>query len=95
MGHAVTNTKDIPFMMMWVWSVASMFWFHAKLSAKRGVVLGVSFGAAIALRVVGGLLPLLWCCVFAWRYKDYWKSVVSVVLNACGSLVLLWPLLWG
>lgn len=94
-GHAVTNPKDIPFMMIWVWSAVSMFWFHERPSVKRGVVLGVVCGAAIALRVVGGLIPVFWCLVFAWRYRQDWKALISVCLNSVGAVIVLWPYLWG
>jgi hypothetical protein len=94
-GHAVTNMKDIPFMMMWVVSVGSMLWVHDKPTVKRGAVLGCVMGATMALRIVGGLVPLLWCGVFAWRYRTQWKVVLAVVLNAAASLVVLWPFLWG
>jgi hypothetical protein len=93
-GHAIGNMKDIPFMVMWVFSTAGIFWFHDKPSAPRGALLGCLFGATIALRVVGALLAVVWCVVFAWRYRDRWKSVLSVVLNSIGALVLMWPLLW-
>ena len=93
-GHAVTNMKDIPFMVMWILATGCVLSFDRSPSVKRGVVLGCVFGAAIALRVVGGLIPLLWCCVFAWRYREQWKAVLTVVLNAVGAVVLLWPFLW-
>lgn len=98
-AHSFFNSKDIPFLVMLIVS----FYFYFKLINKKNVaniiVLGVSVGALINLRVVGVFYLFMFSLFFILQrdIKNYSKVNYVLVLIFVSTIVYftLTPILWN
>lgn len=99
-AHSFFNSKDIPFMSMFV----ICLYFNAIAFRKKTVInfiiLGISIGLLINLRIMGGLLPcfiLLFLIIDAVKEKKYnYHLKLGIIFLATTTIVLYatWPFLW-
>lgn len=100
-AHSFFNTKDVPFMAMFLISL-----YLAAIAFKRKtfvsfIVLGIATGLLINLRIMGVLLP---CCIIllliidALIEKKYFHHLnLALVFLFVSTIVLYvsWPFLWN
>ncbi|MGV3522771.1 MAG: glycosyltransferase family 39 protein [Candidatus Sericytochromatia bacterium] len=97
-AHSFFNSKDIPFMSvfiicLWAWERAL-----TEPKIKRFVILGVLCGLLINLRIVGLMMMVLPLPLLLAKYSGKWHAGGKVILfwqgSAWGTLYLTWPYLW-
>ncbi len=100
-AHSFINTKDIPFLSMFIVSLYYMAVAFKNKTLLNFTILGFSFGILINLRIMGVLLPsaaLLFLLIDALKDKTYLlhlKLTVTLLLSAVLLLILTWPFLWS
>jgi hypothetical protein len=76
-GHMFINSKDIPFAVLYIWSLYYLLRFLNQFpNIEMGTLLklGLTIGFAMGTRV-GGMILLSYCYVFgALRYFNFWIS---------------------
>lgn len=99
-AHSFFNTKDIPFMAMFI----ICLYLNAKAfktkQIKYFILLGFSYGLLINLRLMGALLPFL---STLFLFFDYWiekdktnlKLWLILTVISCLTLYVSWPYLWN
>ena len=105
-GHAFVNTRDIPAMVLFLLSMATLLAFLETRTVKRAVLHGIACGMLLALRV-GGLFVPIYVVLFLGiellrEYRDGyaipWKKtslLLAVFFSVFAlSTVIFWPLLW-
>ena len=99
-AHSFFNTKDIPFMSMFLICFYLCALAFKKKTVLRFVMLGAGTGLLINLRIMGVLMV---CCVLFFlaidmlRDKSYRQSVnlaAIFTMATLGILVASWPYLW-
>lgn len=99
-AHSFFNSKDIPFLSMFIISIYFTVKALDKKSIASFVLLGISIGLLINFRIMGVMLPvfiLLWLAVDAFcekRYLFHLKLTAILVLTSCITLYASWPFLW-
>ena len=106
-GHSFINHKDLPFAAAYAWVLASLVTLIDTTApkARHWVVVGIAFGACLAVRV-GGVL-LLPTIGIAWMYltfsdgtsfrfnlKTAWRNTAFFCLqlvSAFATMMALWP----
>lgn len=100
-AHSFFNTKDVPFMSMFLICFYLCARAFNKKTIFRFVFLGVGIGVLINLRIMGVLMA---CCVLFFLAidmvidKSYRRSIgllIVFVLSALCILVGTWPFLWS
>ena len=99
-AHSFFNSKDIPFMSMFVIA----FYFTARAFTNKSVsnfiLMGIAIGLLINLRIMG---VLILACVIPFliydgiRSKRYLQNTIFVGALLCSSILVLyasWPFLW-
>ena len=100
------NSKDIPFMVLFILSCLSQVWFLDSPSLLRAALHGLACAAAIATRVPALMLPLLTLTFMVLsvffskeeqkvKFKHYFLPALFLVLVCGGLVVLFYPLLWS
>ncbi|MBL4734504.1 MAG: glycosyltransferase family 39 protein [Flavobacteriales bacterium] len=96
-AHSFFNSKDIPFMSMFVICLYFNAIAFRKKTVNHFIVLGISIGLLINLRIMGALLP---CCIFlflivdAAKEKEYMHHLkLGLILLGTSAVVLYttWP----
>jgi hypothetical protein len=99
-GHSFFNSKDIPFMGMFIISLYYTVKSFSFKSTKNFVVLGVCLALLINMRVMGVLLAF---CIAGMLLIDVFlrkerrqdlKFILTVTLSAFVVLYCTWPFLW-
>jgi heme/copper-type cytochrome/quinol oxidase subunit 2 len=99
-AHSFFNTKDIPFLSMFI---ISFYYFAIAFKNKsiyNFIVLGICAGILINLRIMGVLIPsmaLLFLLIDAVKKKAYQLNIKLGFILLTTSTVLLivsWPYLW-
>jgi hypothetical protein len=100
-ANAFYNSKDIPFLVLYVYSLFSLVWFLDRPSPGRGLVHALICAALIAVRLPGVILPaltLLGLGIEVICKRTGWKiaapSFALYLVAAVGGCVLAWPALW-
>jgi hypothetical protein len=99
-SHSFFNTKDIPFMSMFIICLYFNAIAFREKTIKSFIILGISIGLLINMRIMGVLLP---CCVLLFLFIDAMKEKkyinhlkLGLIFLAIAALVLYatWPILW-
>lgn len=100
-AHSFFNSKDVPFMSMWLICLYFIaISFHQK-SLKKFMLLGVLIGLLINLRIVG---IMILCIVLLFLFLDAFKEnkiflnlkyILTLLIFSFGSLFITWPFLWS
>lgn len=93
-AHSFFNTKDMPFVSMFIISLYLCKKFLDNKSLKHTLLLGASFGILINLRLMGALLPFITLIVLA---REYRKNIFHTLILITTTIVVLyasWPFLW-
>jgi hypothetical protein len=99
-AHSFFNTKDIPFMSMFI--ICFFFIVIAFSRKKSGYFLlaGLCSGLLVNIRVMGVLIPfmtILFLLIDLVKEKDRKQILLSLfiyILSAAGILIISWPYLW-
>jgi hypothetical protein len=99
-AHSFFNTKDIPFMSMFI--ICFFFIAIAFLRKKSGyfILAGLCSGLLVNIRVMGILIPFLtifFLLIDLVKEKEKKKIVLFLfvyIISACGILFISWPYLW-
>jgi hypothetical protein len=100
-ADAFYNSKDIPFLVFYIFSIASLIWFLDRPSLLRAVVHGGVTAAMLDVRLPGLVIPALTLAglgieVLA-RRIPLRKALLGGLLYGVvcsGVLVAIWPVLW-
>ncbi len=99
-AHSFFNTKDIPFMAMFI----ICLYLNAKAfqtkQIKHFILLGISYGLLINLRLMGVILPfittvLLFLDYYKKKDKTNLKLWLLLAITSCITLYISWPYLWN
>jgi hypothetical protein len=99
-AHSFFNTKDIPFMSMFI---ICFFFIAIAFSRKKNgyfLLAGLCSGLLVNIRVMGILIPLLTILFFLIdlaKEKNKKQILISLfvyILSAAGVLIISWPYLW-
>jgi dolichyl-phosphate-mannose-protein mannosyltransferase len=99
-AHSFFNTKDIPFMSMFMICLFLCAVVFKKKSVVNFIMLGISIGLLINLRVMGVILPF---CIFTFllfdayfEKKSFYNLQLGMVLlvTIVLTVYLTWPYLW-
>lgn len=100
-SHSFFNTKDIPFMSLFIISI----YYSVKAFDKKTVVnfikLGICIGLLINLRIMGIIMPaLIILALIIDSIKDahilpQLKFILIFILSSCLTLYITWPFLWS
>lgn len=104
-GHSFFNSKDIPLLSMFIICFYLIAVAFDKKKTWLFIILGISVGYLINIRIIGGMLlflvPLMLLTDLIWRRKDdqttklKYISLISLFLfSACFTAYATWPLLW-
>lgn len=103
-AHGFYNSKDIPFLAMFVVGALTLLRYLDRKTAARAIVHGVVCAVLVDTRIVGILLPALTVVFVGWdlvrrRARPARGSAGAASLGAfaaawAGLTVLLWPTLW-
>lgn len=100
-GHSFFNTKDIPFMAMFMISLYQSAIALESRTVKSVLVLGICIGLLINLRLMGVILLvalvviLLIQGIAESRFAHHRKLVLIIVLTSAAVLYITWPYLWA
>lgn len=100
-AHSFFNTKDIPFLAMFIISFYYMAVAFKNKTLLNFLIFGASIGVLINLRIMGVLLPsaaLLFLSIDAIKKKEYFlnlKLAATFLITAIALLILTWPFLWS
>ena len=99
-AHSFFNSKDIPFLSLFLICFYSLVCSLDKRSIKNFVIFGLLSGLLINLRVIGVILPIMVFFLFVLEayqskeYKPYLKLYGIFLLSLSLSLYISWPYLW-
>ncbi len=100
-ADAFYNSKDIPFLVLYIFSLYSMLWFLEKPNLWRGMLHALVSALLIAVRLPGVIIPALTLPGVAYQavFKlNPWKKVlINIVIYLVlliGGCILFWPALW-
>jgi 4-amino-4-deoxy-L-arabinose transferase-like glycosyltransferase len=101
-GQAFYNSKDLPFLALMTVSFFTLQRFAEEKTLKWSILHGISSGLAVAIRILGLLVP-----AFTVFYlirdrlgldKERWPSILVRASTYgtlfFGTMVLFWPILW-
>ncbi len=100
-GHSFINTKDLPFLSMYIIAMYMTAIAFRRKTIRNGVLLGISIALVVNMRILGIMIPTL---VFAMVAVDLFREhKVKVNLLFGGTIALvssillyvIWPYLWG
>ena len=103
-AHSFFNSKDIPFLSMFMICLYLSYWAFMKGGAWRFLALGVAAGVLINLRIMGVTLFVLIVCMqvldmlqasSAGDRRRVLGSVLVFVLSCAVTLYAVSPYLWG
>ena len=104
-AHAFYNSKDIPFMAMFIVCVYTLLRHLDGRSLRTSILHGACCAVLVDIRIVGVFVPLLTLALFIYdmsRRKPEGRSAGRIALKFgafCAALVpltiLLWPTLWS
>lgn len=99
-GHSFSNSKDLPFAVLFVSSILAIVHFVEKPDVGRALLLGLALGGAISLRIAGVILFgfLFVAVVLTWsRQRDGIRRFLPAGLLAGAVAVIVvfatWPYL--
>ena len=99
-GHSFFNTKDIPFMAMFL---ISLYYYVVAFRNKKiinFIILGISIGLLINIRIMGIIIPCLIIPLFIIdairdkKYNHHLKLGTIFILTSLITLFITWPHLW-
>ena len=99
-AHSFFNTKDIPFMSMFVICLYLSAIALDKRTIMSFILLGIGVGILINLRIMGVLLPFcvgVFLIIDMIKDKKYWQHIKLGLLFTVAFVFILyvcWPLLW-
>jgi hypothetical protein len=100
-ADAFYNSKDVPFLVFYTFSILSMLWFLDRPGPLTGLIHGGVTAAMLAVRLPGLVIPAL--TVFGLGIELFTRrsrlrrglTAGAIYLAAlAGFLVLTWPILW-
>ena len=100
-GHSFFNSKDIPFLSMFM---VSLYYTAVALqhkTCKNFIILGVCAGILTNIRIMGVMLPCLVGCFLLLdmlkekSYRFYAKRLAILAFVSCITLYASWPYLWN
>lgn len=99
-AHSFFNTKDIPFMSMFIICLYLNARAFQTKKIKHFILLGISYGLLINLRLMGVLLPFLTTVLLVLDYykeknKTNIKLWAILALTSFITLYISWPYLWN
>lgn len=100
LGHAFINTKDIPFLSMFMICIYLLHRVYLSASIRNILLLAIGTGFLINLRILGVMMIAAYCyfAFFSWlKHKSFLKTLLDTILFfGIASLVLYvtWPFLW-
>ena len=100
-GHSFFNTKDIPFLSMFV--ISSFYAIRAldRKTIRSFLILGICSGLLTNMRIMGIMVPaavLLFLAIDAVVLRRPWHSLKLGLLLVCSFALVLyvtWPFLWN
>lgn len=98
-GHAFFNSKDIPFLSMYIFCFYALYNYLQKPKFKQLVIMSVLAGWLINFRVMGILffgsviLVIVLQAIQQKKIKQLWHTVFFIVI-AVSCLISAWPYLW-
>ena len=99
-GHSFFNTKDIPFLSMFL---ISLYYYVVAFNKKRVIniiILGVSTGLLINIRIMGTMLMMIIILLIIIdairdkKYNHHLKLGTIFILTSLITLFITWPHLW-
>ncbi|KJJ84296.1 conserved hypothetical protein, membrane [Candidatus Omnitrophus magneticus] len=102
-AHAFYNSKDLPFLSVFIISIYTLFWYLERKSFFRAFCHALVCGILIDIRIMGIMVPLF--TVFAFsvdflaqgRRENFLKNIFSVFVYCLFLvifIILFWPMLW-
>lgn len=98
-AHAFFNSKDIPFLCMYVICYYALFNYLLKSSYRNIIILALCAGLLVNFRIMGILFfsTALFCILVNWIQKRKFRFGIHsllFILLAAGALYASWPYLW-
>ena len=97
LAHAFFNSKDIPFLAVFIIAALTLHRFGEHPSTRRALIHGLILGVLVDIRVLGVLLaPLTVLYVLSLRPDLRGAAAVLIsLIAAAGATVAFWPTLWS
>lgn len=105
-ADSIYNTKDIPFLVFYVFCCLALLLYIEKKGKKQLVILSILTGLTISLRLVGALIFFLTCFALLFsllraclmRKKElmtFFSHIALFLFISLGVLYTCWPILWS
>lgn len=100
-GHSFVNTKDIPFMSMFIITMYYSIQAFDRKTILSFIKVGICTGLIINIRLMGVLIPaciiffLLLDSIFDKKVLTQLKLALCFIVTACVTLYITWPFLWS
>ncbi|MFZ5425092.1 MAG: ArnT family glycosyltransferase [Patescibacteria group bacterium] len=102
-AHSFYNSKDIPLLVFFIISFATMQQLLNKKNNRWLILHGIASSAVISIRIVGVMIPIITLIVLALQYALEEKDTsLKMIINKLGFYafitaivtVIFWPTLW-
>lgn len=100
-ANAFYNSKDIPFLVLYIFSLYTMVWFLDRPSIRRGLLHALVSALLITVRIPGVIIPLLTLLGLGYQVAGKLiprkKALVNIVVYfilVIGGCIAFWPALW-
>ncbi len=98
-GHSFINSKDIPFLVLYIVSTYYVIMYFKKPDYRRIIFASISFAVLVCVRIPGILLPLLFGTFLIFKFIQKKESfyikhlLLSIAITLVG-IYAFWPYLW-
>ncbi|MFT4523563.1 MAG: hypothetical protein ACI8ZN_002518 [Bacteroidia bacterium] len=99
-AHSFFNSKDVPFLSVFIICLYISALVLYKANFRRMILLGLGFGVLINLRIMGGILPLVFLPLFFLQksagrsFKQSSTLFLTTFAVAILTTYVSWPFLW-
>ena len=100
-ANAFYNSKDIPFLVLYIFSLYSMLWFLDRPSIRRGLLHALVSALLISVRIPGVIIPALTLLGLGYQvagkltsWKKALANMVTYFVLVIGGCIAFWPALW-
>lgn len=103
-ADAFYNSKDIPFLSMFIISIYTLIKFHEKKTYSMAIIHALTCAILIDIRIIGIIVPtisIFLVCIeymlnlfYNYRFKTNLRSTVIFAISVVILIILFWPILW-
>lgn len=98
-GHSFINSKDIPFLVMYIISTYAVLTYLKKTSYATLIFVSISCALLVCFRIPGIIIPLLFAALLIFKSVqnkklDYIKHLLIFTTITIAGTYAFWPYLW-